>query len=291
MSGAILTAKAAVKLKSLKTQYDDLHALASSAQRRAGELRHAIAFAPPPPDAQNRKPDAMSAEAAEMKVEIDRLQTHAGVQHAKAVNALQLVTQIEHWLATQKPDVRFIDAAPVALPTFQDQNYQEAVGRIRREIAELDGESRNVRFAAPTKKERHEAARKFVDGLVAKARPTVRATHGKCEVTFGNEGTLASNVAVASAIAAWAAPEVFLERIINALDSAEEPLRVMSAEAKLTEMEALRSEILSLERDEEAIIMHAAMHEMLIPRRVMASPLAVLGLEMVTANEKKVAAA
>lgn len=280
---SILTPTAAAKLKALRAQAEDLNALANTATRRAGERRSTMAFAPAPPDAENRSPDAMSAEAVERQAEVDRLQSYAGVQHAKANAALQLCVQIDHFLTTLPPDTRLIDAKPVTLPKLDDQNFQNTVGEVRRKIGELSTALTSLGRAGPTKKERHQAARKYVDGLIAKARPTIRVSHNKFEITWGVDGSLSSKAVNAAALAAWTSPDAFLESIIEALDAMPEPAHVMTAEAKQTEADAIRKELLAQERVEEACIEQAALHDMSIPRRVMANPLAVLGLEIVSA--------
>lgn len=280
---SVLTPKMAAHLAELKTQAADLHALANSSLLRANELRHALNFAAPPPDAHNRDPDAVSAEVTALQVEIEKVQTHSGVQHAKATAALGLVTQIEYWLTTVPANVRLIDARPVTLPKLDDQNFQNMVGDIRRRIGELSTAITSLGRAGPTKKERHQAARKYVDSLIAKARPIIRVSHNKFEITWGVDGSLSSKAVNAAALAAWTSPDAFLESIIETLDAMPEPALVMTAEAKQAEADALKKELLAEERVEEEWIRRAALHDTSIVRRVTANPLAVLSAEMVSA--------
>lgn len=259
----------------------EIDTVARAATMRASELDHRMAFAAPPPDERNRNPNAMSAEAIQLKTEIEEQRARAAVHHAKSAAIKQLLTNIENWRRDFKPGFKLVDAKPVELPKLTENSFQQAVGEIRVQIGELDKERRHLASATPTKAEQHEAARRYVDDLARKAKPTIRATHGKkLELTFGHAHSLLNSANVTAAIMAWVSPEQYLARIIEALDA--QPVGyVMSAEEVAKKTEFLRSETLRLERIEEATITLASRHDMEITRRPTASPLAVLEVEMV----------
>lgn len=286
MSIGSLPPKAAAKLKALQAHAADLESLARSATMRAASLNQSMAFAPPPPDAHRRDPNAMSAEAIQRKAEVEELQSRAAIHHAKAAAAQQLLINLDNFLRDLKPGFKLIDAKPGKLPEISEQGFQSSVGEIRHNIGELDKKLRQMAHISPTKAEKHEAARRFVDGLVQKAKPTIRVSHGrKFDLTFGVANAMMSKAEVATAILAWVSPEQFLARVIETLD-VEHAGPAMKADEVTKAMAAMRAELLELERREEAVIELASKHDMFLARRPTSSPLAVLGLDLVNIDAK-----
>lgn len=280
MSLVDLPSKVAAKLARMTAHASDTDAKARAASMRASDLNHRMAFAAPPPDERNRNPNAMSADAIQLKAEAEDQQSLAAVHHGKSALEKQSLTVIQNFLRDLKPGFKLIDAKPVELPKLTENSFQQTVGEIRYKIGELDKQLRHIVSARPLKSERDIALQAYVRGLVQKAQPTIRTTHVKADVKFGVANALMGKADVAAAMLAWLFPEQFLARLIEAQD-ADVTGHVMSAEDVAKETESLRAEILRLERREEAIIVLAAKHDMEITRRPNASPLAVLEVEMI----------
>jgi len=280
MSLIALPPKAAAKLATIIAHAADIEAVARAATIRAAELDHRMAFAAPPPDERNRAPTAMSAEAVQLKAQIEEQRSRAAVHHAKSAAMKQLLTNIENFRRDFKPGFRLVDAKPVELPKLAENSFQHAVGEIRYKIGERAKDLRHLASVKPTKSERDAMTEAYVYGLVRKARPTIRTTHTKASVEFGVGNALMSKADVAAAMLAWLSPEQFLARLIEVQD-AEATGHVMSAEELAKETAAIRAKVALLERREEAIIVLASKHDMEITRRPTASPLSVLEVEMV----------
>ena len=288
---SILTPRATAKMNLLKTHCDDLQATANAAVKRTGEIRHATAFktpaASPYPDL--RQPASRpSAEASALIAELEREQAHAQVQQAKAANARQLISQIEFWQTSLPNGATLADAK---LPVFDAKMYSsvhDELAAIREKIGKLAVELKRTNQSVPTRAEREAAAKRWVTALVAKGEPTIHATHAKFDVKFTQvDGTMMSKTDTALAIAAWAVgPEAFLKRILQSIKDQPDDKLALTAEGKVRQVKAIRDDLLQAEREEEAIIEYASTLDMFIARRPLASPLAVLGLELVTAAPK-----
>lgn len=273
----VLPPKAAAKLMQLRHHADDLQALISSSLSRASELRRALQNNPTGPNAPN------------WEFEIDRLQSHVATLQAKASNASQLLATLSHWMTTVRPDVKLVETSGLKFPLLDGDTHVAAVGRVRQEISNLSAEFYAVNHAGPTKDEQREAARKYVDGLLAQTTPRVKATHSKLEISFSSESSHTTKANVAAALA-WLDRDRFLKNIISIIDAAPQPRLTMTAAAKAKRAAEIQAELLKNERLEEWLISDAAIDDVHIPRRPMANPYAVLGIEAVT-KSKEVAAA
>jgi hypothetical protein len=269
--------KAAKKFMELRHLADNLQALISSSLARASELRRALQNNP------------ISPEAPNWEFEIDRLQSHVATLQAKAGNASQLLATLSHWLPTLRPDQKLVETPAIKLPLLHGDTHVAAVARIRQEISSLGAELYAVNHAGPTLDEQREAARKYVDGLLAKTKPTVKVSHSKFELNFSSDSSFTPKANVAAAMA-WLDPDRFLKNIISVIDATPQPRIVMTAKEKSKRKAEIEAELLKNERIEEWLISDAAIDDVHIPRRPLANPYAVLGVEAVTASKEAAAA-
>ncbi len=208
---------------------------------------------------------------------------------AKASNASQLLATLSHWLTTLRPDVKLVETSGLKFPLLDGDTHVAAVGRVRQEISNLSAELYAVNHAGPTKDEQREAARKYVDSLLAQTKPRIKSAHGKFEVSFSSDSSHTTKANVAAALA-WLDRDRFLENIISVIDAAPEPRLTMTAAAKAERITEIQTDLLKNERLEEWLISDAAVDDIHLPRRPMANPYAVLGLAAVTASREAVAA-
>lgn len=287
MNTSILTLKSAANFRGLKTLADDLKAVANNATLRAGELRRHLAHAPTPPPPSHggeRPPGAMSAEAKEMQAEIDRLQTHAGVQHAKAATAMQLIAHIEHWLTTLSPDMKLVDTPAVKLTLGDGETYMTAIGRVRQEIATLSSEHHAAHNSHPSMTEKLEMVERYVDGLDAKTKPRLKISRDAFELDFSVEGSFTPKANLAAAMV-FLDRDRFLRKVIDmveAHDAAQAQHRlVMTADARAERLAEIRTRLRELESTEEWLISEAAQDDIFLARRPTADPCAVLSVKIV----------
>lgn len=157
------------------------------------------------------------------------------------------------------------------------ETVQQAVVRVRAEIAEAQQQLRATRSASLPKEDAKTLARAYVDSLAAKARPRVKLAGGTLDVSFASDD-YAPNTGRMIAIAAWLHPDQFVARLEAEIDALPEPELSLSPEQKRQRVAELTESIDQLERDEEALIVRAEEDGIEILRRATASPLAVLGL-------------
>lgn len=273
----ILPPKAATKFMELRHQSDNLQALISSSLARAANLRRACQNNPTGP------------EVASWDLEIRTLQAQSISLQEKAGNATQLLAQLNCWMQTLRPSMKLADRPALKLPMFDGDNHISSVGAIRRTIAELSTELHAVNHAGPTKEEQQEAARKYVDSLIGKCRPSVKAAHGKFEFSLSPEPSFANKLNIPAALA-WLDKDRFLQNILDMIDAAPKARIVMSGKNKEDRIAEIRAEMLKNERFEEWLISDAAKDGLDIPRRPMANPLAVLSVTIATAENASAAA-
>lgn len=273
----VLPPKAATKLMQLRHQADDYQALIGSSLARASGLRRALQNSPDSP------------EAPSWEFEIDRLQGHVTALQAKAGNASQLLATLSHWMTTLRPDQKLVEARTIKLPLLDGDTHVAAVDRIRQEISRLGAELYAVNHAGPTKDEQREAARKYVDSLLAQTKPRIKATHSKFEISFSSDSSHTTKANVAAALA-WLDRDRFLENIISVIDAAPESALTMTAAVKAQRIPTIEADLLKNQRIEEWLISDAAIDDVHIPRRPLANPYAVLGVEAVTASKEAAAA-
>lgn len=297
MSSAILTKKAAAKMNALTAWTADLRAIANNASLRAAEMRASLAHAPsppPPPHGSERPPGAMSVEAKELQAEIDRLQAHAGVQHAKAATAMQLISHLEHWMTTIRPDMKLVDTPAVTMPLGDGDTYMTAIGKVRRDIATLSSEYHAANNSHQTMAEKLEMAERYVDGLVAKTNPRLKISRDAFELDFSVEGSFTPKANLAAAMA-FLDRDKFLRKVIDMVEehdaAAPQHRLVMTADVRAKRLLEIRAELLKAESIEEWLISAASQDDVFLARRPTADPCAVLSVKIVKKEAARTAAA
>jgi hypothetical protein len=256
-----LPPKARAKLTLLNDAASESQVLLASFLRRISELRNS---------ANNVFNQAKNAEAGR---EIARLSGKQVAQQVRHREATQLLAQLDHWLRNL-PRGTVLEDARHAKPKYKGSAL-EAIERIRSEIKKLRSDISAVQRAVPTPEELKAAARDYVKANADRARPHISASqHGSFNLTFG---TLDFSSAKLDPFAylCWLNPTAVvaaLEKDISGMPPAPLALSAADKAVKLTE---LSEAMLSLERDEEALIAGSTQE---IARRPQADPRAVLGV-------------
>lgn len=120
--------------------------------------------------------------------------------------------------------------------------------------------------------------------MVAKSKPTVKATHGKFEFNLSPEPSFTNKINFVAALA-FLDKDKLLTNIIDLIDAAPKARLTMSAEAKEKRIAEIRADMLKNERFEEWLISDAVLNGLDISRRPMANPIAVLGVTIVAADK------
>jgi hypothetical protein len=227
----------------------------------------------------------MSPEAKELQAEIDRLQAHAGVQHAKAATAMQLISHLEHWMTTIRPDMKLVDTPAVTMPLGDSDTYLTAIGKVRRDVASLGSEYHAVNNSHQTMAEKLEMAERFVDGLAAKTKPRLKISRDAFELDFSVEGSFTPKANLAAAMA-FLDRDKFLRKVIETVEAhdaaAPQHRLVMTADARAKRLLEIRAELLKAESIEEWLVSTASQEDdIFLARRPTADPCAVLSVKIV----------
>lgn len=273
-----LPPKAAKNFMALRIEAEDTEALLSSSMKRIASLRNALKFNSP--------------EAANIEHEVARLEGNAADYQSKYNAMVQLITQITTaWPPTLKPDMVLADIEKqVEFVPRDNEPVIAAVTRLRSEIVALDNKLRRTNRAEPTRIEKKEAAKHWLDDLAKRTQPKITANkHGKFAVDFSDASSFTTKFDVSAALA-YLDSEKFLKKLYAAIDAAPEPELALTAKDKAARVAEIRAQMLELEFQEQAAIDFAAREGISITRRPFANILAVLGLTLKTKESHSAAA-
>ena len=253
----------------------------------------------PDPEAETKALDRVARAEAEF---LARQRFYADQDRAFRPIA-DLVAAIETFLAGV--DGVLVDAGSVDPDLRPGETPEQAVARIRARLVEIERERAAVQRApvdAETAKARAKelveslAARPNIEGLLrpnadddflpqlgARSLPVLLDAYSRLNPTPADARV--GHVSLADAtnvlgLIAWAAPGLILDAMFAEIDRRASG-NGLSDEERAKRLAALDKEQLQAERAEEAVITLAAEHNVEIMRRPDASPLAVLGVEVV----------
>jgi hypothetical protein len=225
--------------------------------------------------------DALRAEFA---VEEQRRST----LNARRANFEQTLAQLNGYipLLVERGAGGTLRPVTVSAQPRKSETLGDAIRRIRSEIASVQGELTRLRTAPPTAEEYRAAAAAKVQQLVAQGAPTISHDGGKITITFPDEAQFANPGAALAApsgssskLQAWLFPDQMLARLTEGVDEVVGGVSKAERERRSAELAA---EICSLEHQEESLVTQALDAGLDVGRRVGASPLAILGLEVET---------
>jgi hypothetical protein len=252
-------------------------------------------YTPPDPDAEARAKERITR----VQAEVDQRRHLLARRKAEYGPLRDLVAAIERFLADTPGAI--VDAA-VPVLDLDGETPEAAVARIRSHIREIERERAAVLSAPVNAFVAKERARRHVDALVRAGAPKVAAL-----LTPSGEGFAWPKAALrpqpvsrpavnslgdrfvadggsaappdlidAAALTAWIDPDRLLQRLYAEID-ASAPAGSLGDDEREARAAALAEARLDLERQEERLV-----DGTVIERRPDASPLAVLGVEIVT---------
>jgi len=257
------------------------NASASSLEDQIVRLRNRIDSCDPAKDVAAIK--TFEDEITMLEEELKRLHVQTAARRQRMQVARQLVIQIgEVWLPRCPRGTNFQIAGSVKAALHSGESLPQAIERVRREIAGLDSEARQLRGAPVSSEELKAHARKMVAKLAGQGEPFI-------------DGRDADKIIMQFPIGvtpyqflAWADPGQLLASLDAKIDTLTNG-RGVSTERKRQRLEELAAEILHRERVEEALIEQATAEGLSPLRRPVANPLAVLGLCIADARTKMAA--
>ena len=259
-----LPPSAAMKLTVLSDAISESSVLIASHIRRVNELRASIGnvFA--------------HGKNAEANRELARMLAKQTAQQVRFRESSQLLAGLEHWLQNLPRNVVLEDIKKHSKPKFKGSAV-EAVEAIRDKLKTLRKDISAVQRATPTAEEMKAAVRATVQANGDRARPKITATEHKFDVTFGTLD-FSTRAITPFEIECWLHPDDVVAKLDAEIDALPVSPLALSAADKAARLEELSAAMLSLERDEEALIAGSAQE---IARRPQADPRAVLGVIIV----------
>jgi hypothetical protein len=224
--------------------------------------------------------------ARDEQEEIERLQAIQEQQQRRHLELANINGKVRRFLMELPPHAELVDLLREKVPRVKGETPLDAIKRVRAEIRTAQGDVRKLYHAAPRAADLKRAAKAYVAGLAETGRPKITGTHEKFEITFDNGGfTLKPEI---RAILAWFDPDALLRRLEEEIDAMPVPPLTLSAKEKNERLAAAKLKLLTLERQEEALIEAAYDDGEQIVRRYDADPVAIL--QVLIKRKKAVAA-
>ena len=287
-----LPEKAAAKLRKLRGEAADLVALHMLPYRQAQERRDALSaietriteltqrtkllFQHPLVVAEKEKAD-------KLRNEISDLNMLADMRRARSAPAMHLVQALEAY--AESLGRRTVTMAPEhsAPKLGRGETIWSAVDGTRARIEALKAEMRATRHAPIPSREAKELARQYVAMLAERGTidtlPLIEAGRFPIlPVDFNGPATSPTPPVDTVGMMAFLFRDQFLAALEREISINADDSSALTATERNERMDRLGRELLALERQEEALIVHGAENHQPIERRPDADPRAVLGL-------------
>lgn len=239
--------------------------LSTSTSQKISEAQQALALNPHGPHADDIRLEIEHMEAARLRYQ-DQYRQRANLR-----------AQVEHYLSKLPPDASLADAKGLKAKLKEGETLLEALKRVRGQIAELTSEQSAVKQASLPLGEMKALAKKWIDERAASARPTITASQDRFSINFVDPTAFTSHVDPIGALC-WLDPERMKARLFEQIDSMPKSRLALNATEKAERLRELQDALFDVERQEEAFIIAAEDVGQIVPRRVNASPAAILGL-------------
>jgi uncharacterized phage infection (PIP) family protein YhgE len=290
MNPSSLPPQAQEKFRALSLAANDAGALAQSTlgsldalQTRMGEAQNAADSAS---DDIRREQATKTVESLKRQAEV--LTEVFQRRQAEHAAAMQIVNQVEFWLGKLPPETRIEMVEPGPPPVLRDgETIAQAVERIRAELAEVEKNLHATRQRPLPAEDLRIMAARHIAGRAAKGRPKLWCQHDRLRVEFTNPNAWnPGDVDAFTNLLCWYDAEGMVERLCAEVDQqikgGDDALSGPERERLISQLTARRYRA---EADEESLIEMAALQGLNIPRRMNASPPAILRVKVVSRNE------
>jgi hypothetical protein len=261
-----LPLRAQTKIMALKDAEQQARTLTTANQRMISETQYAHDINPT-----GDKANALARE-------ITRLQAMQPENQARYRALANLNARVARFIDMLPANVSLDDAKPIKPKLKAGESHQQAVERLRGDIAALISERGRVERASPSTKEMKHAAAQYVQSLAERGTPRLIVEHGKFEMLFG-QGVIGEPIRTrAEELLAWVDPMRLLERLEAMIDAMPKPAAQMDATERKERLAEIKVELFEAERLECAHIDAARVQGTLIEHRPNVDPAALLNL-------------
>ena len=236
-------------------------------------------------NARNRLKTAPSPEAEAAvdatKKRIADTEADVAKHAARARTDAQTLAQLKSWIERQAPNKILQPVAPPPLRANR-MNVGAVLEKTRARIAELSAELAVLQRAPLARADIEAAIKAHVAELAAQARPTID-TAGGLRITWPARATAVQTLA-------WLDPAALAAAIAHeippSVGKGKGKGKGVSESERASATKRLKSELLAIEREEEALVTLALANGVDAVRRPMADPRAVLQIEVTKATAK-----
>lgn len=265
------------KYEMLQRQVTDAVALTKAAQSQIDVIEHALRMLINQRDSDPPRADEYQRQIDEHTESYDTAHALVAKRRAHAAGCSQVVAQVNEGLRLLPRNGRF--KAVFFQPELRDgESVPNAVRRVRGEIDIKCAELNRTHYAPIARDELEDQVKRIVAGLASQAEPSITFIGNKVQVNFG-EGHSSSNQAAAR-MQAFVNPESMTAALLRKVEGSNSlrPGEPISDADRVKREEALKSDILKLERVEESLLELASESGLDLPRREDASLFAILGI-------------
>jgi hypothetical protein len=234
-------------------------------------------------NARNRLKTAPSPEAEAAvdatKKRIADTEADVAKHAARARTDAQTLAQLKSWIERQAPNKILQPVAPPPLRANR-MNVGAVLEKTRARIAELSAELAVLQRAPLARADIEAAIKAHVAELAAQARPTIDRAGG-LRITWPARATAVQTLA-------WLDPAALAAAIAHEIPPSvgKGKGKGVSESERASATKRLKSELLAIEREEEALVTLALANGVDAVRRPMADPRAVLQIEVTKATAK-----
>jgi hypothetical protein len=279
MSSDRLPPEAQIRLEALRGAARDAEAMVHAAQAAIADCEHRLGAARHRFDAAGgeKAQAAAAAVGRALEAELERLRNAAAKRWERRTNTAQLCARIDHWLGTTPGSFELADAVAVVVP---DGGWADAVEAVRDQREAHEAEVMRLRSAPLPVAELCQRARAMVDALAATGPPAIDMRGGDLSIRWRTRDAGSPNMTAAdtTALLAWLHRDALQAALEQAITKAAPATGGIPAAGRAEREEELLMEIERCEFEEEALIEAAQAAGVEVPRRVRASPQAVLGI-------------
>jgi hypothetical protein len=196
---------------------------------------------------------------------------------ARARTDAQTLAQLKSWIERQAPSKILQPVAPPPLRANR-MNVGAVLEKTRARIAELSAELAVLQRAPLARADIEAAIKAHVAELAAQARPTID-TAGGLRITWPARATAVQTLA-------WLDPAALAAAIAREISPSAGKGKGVSESERASATKRLKSELLAIEREEEALVTLALANGVDAVRRPTADPRAVLQIEVTKVTAK-----
>jgi hypothetical protein len=214
--------------------------------------------------------------------------------------ASQVLRVVEQWLRDGKPRGTTLEAVETEPKLLKGETITDAITRLRKAVAELQAGLHRIRSAPLPASHAKRKARQQVAQLAERGGANVSAllveqSDGKLQFQREMLRVQMHNIPKAPAaigygevidpvaLAAWLDPQALLKKLDAEIDSKSDDKAALTPEARQQREAEVMADLLAAETEEAALVFQAQSRNLPVEHRADISPLAILGMQLVTA--------